>query len=242
MAAKETPRSQVDDEVTGSKESSRLNENDDPVVDDSIPIVKDEIIPVKKTYDHETPDNEFETPYERYEHYKNIQTWNNVQCPHCYTPNPRDAVYCQSCGKLIREYASTLSRVLAFIIDFICIFLLSIVVAIILAIVVPNSDTTNSDLFAILWLTASFIITLIYFIAFELEGQTTGKMILKIKVVNESDLKTISVSKSIIRNLLFIIDLMPYLVPGMIGVIAMVASEKNQRIGDMASKTIVIKD
>jgi uncharacterized RDD family membrane protein YckC len=54
--------------------------------------------------------------------------------------------------------------------------------------------------------------------------------------------KPISYGQSIIRNLLLIIDLIPYLVPGLIGFIFSFGSEKKQRIGDIIAKTLVIKE
>ncbi len=69
-------------------------------------------------------------------------------------------------------------------------------------------------------------------------GQTLGKMLLGIKVVREDDGGVPGVKAAAIRTVLRIVDgLFSYLV----GFIAVLASAKNQRLGDMAAHTLVVR-
>lgn len=68
-----------------------------------------------------------------------------------------------------------------------------------------------------------------------------GKMALGIEVVTDSPHEKIGLIKSFLRTILLVVDLMPYILPGLGALIVMAISDKNQRIGDMAAKTVVIK-
>ena len=69
-------------------------------------------------------------------------------------------------------------------------------------------------------------------------GQTVGKMLLGIKVIREDDGGVPGVKAAAIRTVLRIVDgLFSYLV----GFIAVLASAKNQRLGDMAAHTLVVR-
>tara|TARA_R110002072_G_scaffold22432_3_gene78733 strand:+ start:20468 stop:21193 length:726 start_codon:yes stop_codon:yes gene_type:complete len=68
-------------------------------------------------------------------------------------------------------------------------------------------------------------------------GQTIGKMILKIKVVKE-DGSPVHWSNYLSRWMLRLVDI--WLFSGSVGVLAMIFSDKNQRVGDAASGTLVI--
>lgn len=86
---------------------------------------------------------------------------------------------------------------------------------------------------------AMFVIWFVYYVGLEaVTGKTVGKYALKMKVVNAEGGK-ISWGKSIVRNLMRAIDgFFGYLV----GFIAILASKENQRLGDMAAKTYVVKE
>jgi uncharacterized RDD family membrane protein YckC len=85
----------------------------------------------------------------------------------------------------------------------------------------------------------STLIFFLYFILLEgYLGQTVGKMLLGIQVVREDTGEIPGLGAATIRTLLRLIDgLFGYLV----GFIAVVASLKRQRIGDMAARTLVIR-
>ncbi|MCL6477260.1 MAG: RDD family protein [Peptococcaceae bacterium] len=80
-----------------------------------------------------------------------------------------------------------------------------------------------------------------YFIFFETiwNGQTPGKRFLKIRVVQENG-SPVTFLKVLIRNILRLIDSLPTAYA--IGVISALISKKNQRLGDMAAGTVVIRE
>ncbi|MDQ4001563.1 MAG: RDD family protein, partial [Actinomycetota bacterium] len=70
-------------------------------------------------------------------------------------------------------------------------------------------------------------------------GQTLGKKLLGIKVVREDTGAVPGVRAAAIRSVLRLVDgLFSYLV----AFIAVLASAKNQRLGDMAAHTLVVRD
>jgi uncharacterized RDD family membrane protein YckC len=68
-------------------------------------------------------------------------------------------------------------------------------------------------------------------------GWTVGKRLLGMKVVDSSG-NRIGLGKSIIRNLLRMVDGLP--VFNILGVILIISSEKGQRFGDRVAKTYVV--
>ncbi|WP_044211941.1 RDD family protein [Saccharicrinis fermentans] len=71
-----------------------------------------------------------------------------------------------------------------------------------------------------------------------LNGQTFGKMVLKIKVV-KLDGSELTLGACLIRWVLRIIDI--WLISGSVAIISMLVSQKSQRLGDLASGTTVVK-
>ena len=112
--------------------------------------------------------------------------------------------------------------------------------------------------FVILWIVASFTgqttengfhltgapafiglgISIVYFVVMEaLFGATVGKLLLKLRVV-KADGSPIGWRESIVRNVLRVIDgFALYL----IGFIVLCATAKQQRIGDLAAGSVVVK-
>lgn len=80
-----------------------------------------------------------------------------------------------------------------------------------------------------------------YFTLFETfwNGQTPGKKLLKIRVIQQSG-RQITFFEAMTRNLLRVVDALPgfYL----IGVIAMLSNRQHQRLGDLAAGTLVIHE
>ena len=69
-------------------------------------------------------------------------------------------------------------------------------------------------------------------------GQTLGKMLMGIKVVREDNGEVPGIGAAAIRTVLRLIDgILAYLV----GFISILISSKNQRLGDMAANTLVIR-
>ncbi len=98
-----------------------------------------------------------------------------------------------------------------------------------------NVSTSGSVLAALI----GFVIFLLYFILLEgYLGQTVGKMLLGIKVIREDTDDVPGLGAAAVRNVLRIIDgLFAYLV----GFVAILASAKRQRLGDMAAHTLVVR-
>ena len=87
---------------------------------------------------------------------------------------------------------------------------------------------------------SGFVISIGYGICCEWywQGQTVGKRLLQLRVVDEQGLK-LQFSQVVIRNLLRIVDSLPALY--LVGGIASLTSRKCQRLGDLAAGTIVVR-
>jgi uncharacterized RDD family membrane protein YckC len=83
------------------------------------------------------------------------------------------------------------------------------------------------------------VIVVLYYVLLEgYVGQTVGKMLLGIKVVREDNGEVPGLGGATIRTLLRIVDsLFSYLV----AFITVLISGKNQRLGDMAAHTLVVR-
>lgn len=84
-------------------------------------------------------------------------------------------------------------------------------------------------------------IPLVYYVGFETldGGRSMGKRALRLRVVRDNGLP-VGFTGSLIRNLVRLVDLLPaaYLV----GLVSVVASRANQRVGDLAAGTLVIRE
>lgn len=90
------------------------------------------------------------------------------------------------------------------------------------------------------WLILSFLMEWWYPVFFEMlrQGQTPGKKIFQLVVVNE-DLTPVTWSSSIIRNLLRAVDFLPSLY--VFGLVSLTLTQRFQRLGDLAAGTLVIQ-
>lgn len=119
------------------------------------------------------------------------------------------------------------TRILAGIIDFI----------IMIVIMVPLTFVAGQSLGAQIGVS---LVAIVYFIVMEaLKGATVGKMAMGIRVVKAADGSAISWMESIIRNVLRIVDALPFLY--ILGMILIAVTQKKQRVGDLAASTIVVK-
>jgi uncharacterized RDD family membrane protein YckC len=84
-----------------------------------------------------------------------------------------------------------------------------------------------------------FVVAMAYYILMEgYLGQTVGKMLLGIKVVREDSAEVPGIGAAAIRSVLRIVDgLLAYLV----AFVTVLISGKNQRLGDMAAHTLVVR-
>jgi uncharacterized RDD family membrane protein YckC len=133
--------------------------------------------------------------------------------------------------------AGPVVRFLAWSIDLACISLVTITVGSLLRLF----SIINLDLGMALVILANFIISVGYSICCEWfwRGQTMGKRLLRLRVVDEQGLR-LQFSQVVVRNLLRIVDSFPLLY--MAGGVTCLISGKSQRLGDIAASTIVIRN
>lgn len=146
-------------------------------------------------------------------------------------------------GRMAQSVGDTdvgVERIVAFIIDSIIggvIFGVFFVLAIIFGGVVGGSV---GSLIGVLMYLVGAVASFLYKIYFEANGgQPFGKQFMDIKVIKEdgSDCDFVA---AIIRNILLIVDNLPFAY--ILGLVMMFAvSDKNQRIGDIAASTVVVK-
>jgi uncharacterized RDD family membrane protein YckC len=125
-------------------------------------------------------------------------------------------------------------RALAIIIDLVII----IAVGYVIGLVTGEGDSSGFALG-----TASscvlFILTIAYYVVMELQmGGTVGKLAVGLRVVREDGQK-LDFQTALIRNLLRIIDALPFLY--LVGAILVWTSPTKQRLGDRVAKTLVVK-
>ncbi len=145
------------------------------------------------------------------------------------------------------ENADVINRVVAIIVDTIILAIVMVVLSLPLGMQAMMMNMTNytnpaaaaglagsSMLFTVL----SLLIGLGYFTYFEgTTGQTIGKRMVNIKVVKENG-KQVTYMDALVRTILRMIDGIGMYI---VGLIVVLASEKKQRVGDMAAKTLVVK-
>ena len=129
-------------------------------------------------------------------------------------------------------------RILATIVDGLVLGIVFWVLAMLFGSSSAEGGTASASLGALGTLVYA-ILAFAYFTVLEgSRGQTLGKMLLGIKVVRENNGEVPGLGAAAIRTVLRLIDgLFAYLV----GFIAILISSKNQRLGDMAANTLVIR-
>lgn len=110
----------------------------------------------------------------------------------------------------------------------------------------PDAATPDEQLGAVVLVVmlimflAQFALELVYFASCEVAwgGRSVGKRVVGLRVVRENGLP-IGLRESLVRNLLRIVDALPsgYLV----GLTSVVATERAQRLGDLAAGTLVVR-
>ena len=112
-------------------------------------------------------------------------------------------------------------------------------VAFVLVLIAPFADSL--PLIAALGISILFVVHVGYHVAFEVlgSGRSPGKRLLGLRVVREGG-SPVSFRESAIRNALRIVDAELTLYAA--GMVSVLVSAKNQRLGDMAAGTIVIRE
>lgn len=88
-----------------------------------------------------------------------------------------------------------------------------------------------------------FLIFYGYFVYFETawNGQTPGKRYCRLRTVKEGGLP-VDLACAATRNLVRVIDIVPVIVPYVVGMLCVILSDKNKRLGDYAAGTLVVKE
>lgn len=133
------------------------------------------------------------------------------------------------------EFAGLGKRIIAFIIDLVVFFIYIITLSYTVYKAVGVFDSDNVLGIRELSLLPIFCYSLFMHLIFN--GRTTGKFVMGIKVVKE-DGSPARFSDFLVRWILRLVDIV--LFAGTVGVIAILFSERKQRLGDIAAKTIVI--
>ena len=133
------------------------------------------------------------------------------------------------------QLAGPVTRFMGWVIDLACISAISSILNILFKII----GIISHDIAMAVGILSYFVISTGYSIATEWywQGQTLGKRLLKLRVMDEQGLR-LQFSQIVIRNLLRFVDSLPlfYMVGGM----ACLISKKAQRLGDFAANTLVV--
>lgn len=132
--------------------------------------------------------------------------------------------------------AGPLVRLFALLIDLACIS----VVTSVLGSVLQLFAIVSPDLGMALALLAGFLVAIGYGIVLEWfwRGQTLGKRLLRLRVMDQQGLN-LQIGQVVVRNLLRTVDALPLVY--LLGGAACFFSSRNQRLGDMAAGTIVVR-
>ena len=161
--------------------------------------------------------------------------------------NPEETIDIQTPENVAFGYrvAGIGSRFLATLVDTLIITLLQVVTVVSLVLILNALDASILGN-ASAWVIALFGLLLFvfywgYYIFFEMlwNGQSPGKRWTGLRVIR-SDGTPITLSESLIRNLVRIIDFLPATYG--IGVITMFIDKQSRRLGDIAANTLVVHD
>jgi uncharacterized RDD family membrane protein YckC len=134
------------------------------------------------------------------------------------------------------RYAGVALRFVAFVIDAVILFALGYVIA------VGTGETTEEGFEltgapALAW----FVLAFAYYIVLEgLLGATVGKLLTGLRV-RKADGSRLDWPSSVVRNVLRIVDGIPFLLPYLLGAIFVWTSDKRQRLGDRVADTVVVR-
>ena len=87
----------------------------------------------------------------------------------------------------------------------------------------------------------AFFVQIAYYALWEglWDGRTPGKRAVRLRVLRQ-DGSPITATEALIRNVLRIVDLLP--VAGLVGIVAILVTRRDQRIGDLAAGTVVVHE
>ena len=132
--------------------------------------------------------------------------------------------------------ASSVTRFLALAVDLVCIYIVTGAVSSVLAV----TRLISGDIAAAAFMLSSALVALAYpiYMEWRWRGQTIGKKLLRLQVMDDQGLR-LQLSQIVIRNLLRGVDVLP----GFYGVggAAAFLNGRGQRLGDLAANTIVVR-
>jgi len=132
--------------------------------------------------------------------------------------------------------AGPVSRGLAIMVDW---MVVNVAMSLVMS-VVSMLGMLSPDIGGGIYFLLAFLLPILYAMVLESvwRGQTLGKRLLKLRVIDQEGLR-LQVSQVVVRNLLRTVDSLPlfYLTGG----VAALLSSKAQRLGDLAANTVVIR-
>lgn len=133
------------------------------------------------------------------------------------------------------QLAGPVSRCLAYLIDWFCVWAILAVAGILFSLM----SVISEDFFSAILILVQFVVQIGYGILCEWlwRGQTVGKRLFKLRVVDENGLR-LEFTQVVVRNLLRFVDALPAFYT--VGGIACIMSKRCQRLGDLAANTVVI--
>jgi uncharacterized RDD family membrane protein YckC len=133
--------------------------------------------------------------------------------------------------------AGPVSRAVAWIVDFAAIIALGFALEKVLSVLVAISADAAGAVGILVYFAANIGYGM--FLEWFWRGQTLGKRLMRLRVMDEEGLR-LRPSQVVVRNLLRFVDMLPGLY--LVGGLAAVASSRGQRLGDLAAGTVVIRE
>ncbi|MDA4111595.1 MAG: RDD family protein [Thaumarchaeota archaeon] len=150
----------------------------------------------------------------------------------------------QSRRSIVGAYAGVADRFVAQLIDWLILGVVSALLALPLGLAAlignPFGLVFAAPAYAAFTSVVGLVMPLSYFSYFEsATGQTIGKSVMSIKVVDQANGSRIDFLRAVVRNVLRIVDFLPVFY--IIGAILVLSTDKKQRIGDYAAGSVVVK-
>ncbi len=175
-----------------------------------------------------------------------------VYCQNCGSAIKRDARFCPKCGAGVSadvsaatttgqefDHQVTGRRIVAALIDIVLLGILFLV----MAAAWGDFGSTDDSGFNVSLENGPFLIYALlvygYYTLFEgLVAMTVGKMVMGLKVVKLNG-EAYGLGPALLRNILRVVDGLPFLY--LVGLISVAVTKRNQRIGDLAAGTAVVR-
>jgi uncharacterized RDD family membrane protein YckC len=138
------------------------------------------------------------------------------------------------------QYVGVGRRLVAVLIDTILYWIVFFIVAKLFGTTQVSGANVSASLSGAPALVVGILFFLYYIVLEAVLGATLGKLLLGIRVVTV-DGSRIGWGASIIRNLLRIVDGLPYIIPYLLGAILVWTAPQRQRLGDRVAKTVVVR-